>query len=118
LGVAGQLPGGPSTTLGVFRDDREHRAAKDRMSEAGVTHVVFGHTHDVVDGELHGTLFNPGTWIPSLDVRSESVQAKVRAAGGLSLELLNDHSSWVTDRRAVEIRPDPPHAAQVRLLRI
>jgi UDP-2,3-diacylglucosamine pyrophosphatase LpxH len=118
LGVASQLPGGPSATLGLFRDDREHRAARDRMSEAGVTHVVFGHTHDVVDGELQGTLFNPGTWIPSLDVRADSVQAKLRVAGGLSLELLGDHRYWVTDRRAVEIRPNPPHTAQVRLLRI
>jgi UDP-2,3-diacylglucosamine pyrophosphatase LpxH len=118
LGVAGQLPGGPSATMGLFRDDREHRAARDRISQAGVTHVVFGHTHEIVDGEVQGALFNPGTWIPSLDVRSDSVQAKVRAAGGLSLELLNDHRYWVTERRAVEIKPDPPHAARVRMVRI
>jgi UDP-2,3-diacylglucosamine pyrophosphatase LpxH len=118
LGIAGELPGQPSATLGVFRDSREHRAARERLAQPGVTHVVFGHTHDIVDGELQGTLFNPGTWIPALDVSSDAVKAKVKAAGGLSLELLNDHTNWVTNRCAVEIRPDPSHAAQLQLVRI
>jgi len=118
LGIAGELPGEPSATLGLFRDSREHRAARARLSQPGVTHVVFGHTHDVVDGELEGALYNPGTWIPALDVNSDAVQAKARVGGGLSLQLLSDYICWATDRRAVEIRPDPPHAAHLRLVRI
>ena len=118
LGTAGELPSELSATLGLFRDGRERRAARARLSQPGVTHVVFGHTHEIVDGELEGTLYNPGTWIPVLDVSSDAVKAKVKAAGGLSLELLNEHAYWVTDRRAIEIRPDGPHAAQLQLVRI
>lgn len=117
LGATGDLPGEPGATLGLFRDGREHRAARKRLAQPGITHVVFGHTHEVVDGHLDGTLFNPGTWIPSINVASEVVKAKI-AAEGLSLDLLNDKACWVTDRRAVEIRPDSPHSAKVRLVNI
>jgi UDP-2,3-diacylglucosamine pyrophosphatase LpxH len=118
LGAAGDLPTAPGATLGLFRDGREHRAATERLKQDGVTHVVFGHTHEIVDGDLGGVLFNPGTWIPSLDVKKADVQAKVKAAGGLSLELLNDQRYWTTERRAVEIRSNGPHAANVRLIGI
>ena len=50
-----------TTTLGLFREDREIRAAKDRLATPGITHVVFGDTHAVVDGELDGGLIIPGT---------------------------------------------------------
>jgi len=118
LGAAGDLPTVPGATLGLFRDGREHRAAKARLAQDGVTHVVFGHTHEIVDGDLGGVLFNPGTWIPALDVTRADVQAKVKAGGGLSLDLLNDRRYWTTERRAVEIRANGPHASNVRLIKI
>lgn len=116
LGIAGDLPTEVGVTLGLFRDGREHRAARARLTRPGITHVVFGHTHEILDGHLGGALYNPGTWIPALDLKSEAVRAK--AAGGFTLDLLNDHTYWTTERRAVEIRPDPPHAARVRLVTI
>jgi len=117
LGAAGELPGAPGATLGLFRDGREHRAARERLAQPGITHVVFGHTHEVVNGDLDGALYNPGSWIPSIDLSSETVKAKM-AANGLTLDLLNDQTCWVTDRRAVEIRPDLPHRARVQLVNI
>ena len=103
----------PSATLGLFRDGREERAARERLGRTGITHVVFGHTHEVVDGALDGALFNPGTWVPSLDLRSPLVRAK--AADGFTRELLSDPGLWTTDRRVVEIVPDAPHRSRVKL---
>jgi hypothetical protein len=46
------------------------------------------------------------------------VKAKIKEAGGPSLDILNNHRYWTTERRTVEIRPDPPHSAKVRLVAI
>jgi len=105
-----------SATLGLFRDDRELRAAEDRLGQAGVTHVVFGHTHTIVDGALDGRLFNYGTWLPSLDLKSAHVTAKI-AAHGLTLDMLGDHALYAVDRRVVRIDAKPPYQADVRLVR-
>ncbi|HVV85796.1 MAG TPA: metallophosphoesterase [Kofleriaceae bacterium] len=117
LGTGGASAGGAApATLGLFREDRELRAARDRLAAPGITHVVFGHTHAVVDGELDGRLFNYGTWLPSLDLKSPHVAAKI-AASGLTLDMLKDSSLYVADRRAVRIDTDPSgYQAQVRLV--
>jgi UDP-2,3-diacylglucosamine pyrophosphatase LpxH len=93
-----------AATLGLFRDNREVRGARDRLSQPGVTSVVFGHTHEVIDGGLHGTHFNPGCWIPHLNLRDEDVRAKVQRSG-VTRELLSDASLYRINPWAVVIRP-------------
>ena len=108
--------GDGAATLGLFREDRELRAAKERLAAPGITHVVFGHTHAIVDGELDGRLFNYGTWLPSLDLKSPHVAAKIKLEG-LTLDMLKDDRLYVADRRAVRIDADPSgYQAQVRLV--
>jgi hypothetical protein len=106
-------PGETAATLGLFRDDRERRAARDRLSSPGVTAVVFGHTHAIVDGELDRRLFNPGTWLPHLDLASPRVRELI-ARSGVTLEMLSDRSLYAVDRRAVRI--DAGHPASVELV--
>lgn len=114
LGRAGDAA--TAGTLGLFREDRELRAGRDRLAAPGVTHVVFGHTHDIVDGELDGRLFNYGTWLPSLDLADAHVRAKI-AASGLTQDMLKDRSLYTVVRRAVRIDADPSgYAAHVRLV--
>jgi len=108
---------GAGATLGLFREDRELRAARARFAEDGVTHAVYGHTHVVVDGELGGRLFNPGTWLPSLDLSSPVLKAKIQAHG-LTLDMLKDPALYVADRRVVRIIPDPPRTATVQLMSV
>ncbi len=69
------------TTLGVVRDGRDVRAAKERLAQRGVTHVVFEHTHGIVDGDLDGALYNPGSWMPHLDLREPVFREKVKRYG-------------------------------------
>jgi hypothetical protein len=71
----------PAATLGLFRASREIRAARERLGERGITHVVFGHTHEVVNGALDGSLFNPGTWLSHLNLREAYVKEKIRRQG-------------------------------------
>ena len=118
--VAGGGAGGgggakPGATLGLFREERELRAARDRLARPGITHVVFGHTHAIVDGELGGRLYNYGTWLPSLDLGAAHVQAKI-AADGISLDVLRDPRLYTVDRRLVRIDADPSFEAKVRLV--
>jgi predicted phosphodiesterase len=105
-----------ANTLGLVRDSREVRGARDRLSRSGVTNVVFGHTHQVVDGDLDGTHFNPGCWIPHLNLRNEDVRAKVQR-GGLTRELLSDSSLYRIEPYAVMIRPQY-HRSHVELVDI
>ena len=102
-------------TLGLFREARELRAARARFAEPGVTHVIYGHTHEAVDGGLEGRLFNPGTWLPRLNLSSPVVKAKIQA-NGLTLDMLQDPTLYVADRKVVHIVPDPPRAAKVQLI--
>lgn len=104
-----------STTLGLFREDRERRAARDRLKPSDVNAVVFGHTHRVTDGnklegDLQGRHFNPGTWLPRLDLDSPAVREKIKEHGGLTLELLDDHDLYRSDRFAVSIEADSPRS--------
>ena len=102
-------------TLGLFREDRELRAGRDRLSRPDVTHVVFGHTHEPVDGELDGHLFNPGTWLPCMDLSSPEINSKIKR-DGITLEMLRDSSLYTVVRRVVEISPDPQYQASVQMI--
>lgn len=95
---------GADATLGIFRDSREIRAARDLVDQ-GARHVVFGHTHRIVDGDDLGNgalLFNPGTWIPFLDLRRDDVKARI-AREGVTEALLGDASMYDTELRAVRV---------------
>jgi UDP-2,3-diacylglucosamine pyrophosphatase LpxH len=104
-----------SATLGLFREDRERRAAKERLSQAGVTHVVFGHTHERVTGALDGCLYNTGTWLPYLDLHRADVKAKIKA-NGVTLDMLNDPSLYRAEPWIAHIVPDPPGPSRVSLV--
>jgi UDP-2,3-diacylglucosamine pyrophosphatase LpxH len=56
--------------------NREVRGSQSCMADPQITHVVLGHTHDVVVGRPEGGLFNPGSWIAHLDLRLPEVRAK------------------------------------------
>jgi UDP-2,3-diacylglucosamine pyrophosphatase LpxH len=106
--------------LGLFREERERRAARERLGLPGVTHVVFGHTHDVVDGnaldgDLKGRLFNYGTWLPSLNLKDAHIKAKIDR-DGITLDLLKDSSLYTVERIAVRIDADAHYQATVRLV--
>jgi UDP-2,3-diacylglucosamine pyrophosphatase LpxH len=91
-----------AATLGLLRDSREERAAKECLGHDGITHVVFGHTHAIVDGTnstYHETWLNPGSWIPHLDTANPVVKAK----GGLTKELVSDERLYRTERRTVHL---------------
>lgn len=113
LGLGGEPA--PSATLGVFRESREIRAAEERLARPGITHVVFGHTHIAVDGELGGKLYNYGTWLPALDLRAEHVRARI-AAEGISLDILRDPTLYKVERRLVRIDGEPGSDARVRMV--
>jgi UDP-2,3-diacylglucosamine pyrophosphatase LpxH len=102
-------------TLGLFGGDREERAAHDRLSAAGVTGVVFGHTHDLVNGALDGCLYNHGTWLPALDLKSPVVKAKIDVHG-LTKDMLADASLYRVDRCGVRLDPDPPNRTRMRII--
>ena len=87
-------------TLGLFRSPRELRSAKRLRAQEGVSAVIFGHTHQEVDGnaadaEVPG-YFNTGTWTPRFDLRKPE-NRKLLASGSLPLEVLGD-------RRYFELR--------------
>jgi hypothetical protein len=103
--------------LGLLRDAREDRAARSWLKMGGITAVVFGHTHVIVDGGLDGCLYNPGTWIPHLDLQNPAVREKIKKYG-LSLDMLNDKSLYVTKRRAVHLVPDGNYRTKMKLLEI
>ena len=114
VGGDDELAPGDEATLGLFRESRETLAAQDRLGRAGVTHVVFGHTHHVIADGLDGHHLNTGSWIPHLNLDSPEVAEKV-AAQGLTLELLDDRSLYTLDLRAVRIVPGP-NASRVELI--
>jgi UDP-2,3-diacylglucosamine pyrophosphatase LpxH len=114
--ASGEALGERGATLGVFREDREIRAARERLADPRVTHVVFGHTHGVVDGALDGRLLNYGTWLPSLNMKDANVKAKI-ARDGVTLDVLKDAGLYTVDRRLVQIDVDTNYAARVQLVR-
>jgi UDP-2,3-diacylglucosamine pyrophosphatase LpxH len=108
-----------SRTLGLFRDDRQWRAARDCL-RGGTTAVVFGHTHEAVDGatvegDLKDRLFNTGSWLPHLSLKSQAVQERVKR-DGLTEEVLKDKSLYAVERWTAHIEFDGIHPAQVRLV--
>lgn len=118
--VAGVVPSEEGATLGLFREEREHRAARDRLARPGVTAVVFGHTHDIVDGDqldgdLRQRLYNYGTWLPSLNLSDAHLAAKIDQ-DGLTKDMLKDKRLYTAHRRLVRIDADPSYAARVRLV--
>ena len=88
----------------------EEACAKSRKAD-GATHVVFGHTHHAVDGNHEGAplpyLFNPGSWIPHLNLRDPVVVADIKA-NGLTLDLIKDPSRYKLEPYAVRIRTGEP----------
>ena len=99
--------GAADPVLGLFRDRGEVRGARAKVEE-GFDHVVLGHTHHMVDGEEIEPgrfLFNPGTWIPHIDLDDPAVAAE-EAAKGMTKELLNDERFYATKVFAVEITVD------------
>jgi UDP-2,3-diacylglucosamine pyrophosphatase LpxH len=111
----GHVRGG--AVLGLFRDAREERAAAAWLEMRAITAVVFGHTHAIVDGGLRGRLFNPGTWIPHLDLENPAVRERI-STEGLTLDMLNDRNLYVTDRRAVHLVPRGDDPTEVKLVEI
>lgn len=118
VGEGPEGPTGDAAVLGLFSDSREIEGARENVEE-GARHVVFGHTHVVIDGhELNDAgarLFNPGTWIPRLHLQSPEVRARIEA-DGFTKEVLSDHTLYVWDLEAVEIPAGDPDA--IRLVNI
>jgi UDP-2,3-diacylglucosamine pyrophosphatase LpxH len=85
--------------LGMFRSSREERGARHCIYDRGAEYVVFGHTHDIVDGGLDGRWFNPGSWIPHLDANAPDVANNGRPL----LELAANPGAFVADRRTVHL---------------
>lgn len=102
-------------TLGIFREERQLRAARERLKASGVTHVVFGHTHEEINGELGGCLFNPGTWLPHLDFNRADVKAKIKAHG-LTRDMLRDAALYDRSRKVAHIVPDPAGRSRVEVV--
>lgn len=102
-------------TLGLFREERQIRAAKDRLAVPGITHVIFGHTHEVIDGELGGCLFNTGTWLPHMDFNRPNVKEKIKAFG-LTPAMLSDASLYERRRTVGHIIADLPRQSRVELV--
>jgi UDP-2,3-diacylglucosamine pyrophosphatase LpxH len=93
-----------SEVLGVFRSPRDVRAAKQLLSEAGTEAVVMGHTHKIIDGALGNRLYNPGCWIPRLNLDDPEVSRRVQEIG-FCKGLLTDSSLYSSSLRSVRIRP-------------
>jgi hypothetical protein len=96
--------------LGLFRESREIRAARERLQRPGIVDVVFGHTHKVVNGHaiedpVARHLYNPGSWLPCLDLESDPVSHRL-ATEGLTLQLLNDESLYTKKPCAVRLTYD------------
>jgi UDP-2,3-diacylglucosamine pyrophosphatase LpxH len=85
--------------LGLVRKSREVRGALDCLGISDMTHVVLGHTHDVIDGGLGGRLFNPGSWIEHLNTRDPAVKAKKEDLRSL----VSNPAFYATDPRAVHV---------------
>lgn len=90
-------------TLGLFTSSREHGAAHRLLAMGGTEAVVFGHTHKMVDGALGNRLYNPGCWIPHLDLADPAVKQRV-AEIGFCEELVRDGSLYTSTLRAVRVR--------------
>jgi UDP-2,3-diacylglucosamine pyrophosphatase LpxH len=102
-------------TMPLVREDRQIRCAKERLKTDGVTHVIFGHTHEVIDGGLGGCLFNTGTWLPNLDFKRPDVREKIKAHG-LTLAMLDDRSLYDQKRTVARVVPDQTGRARVELM--
>ena len=101
-----------SQTLGLFRKSREVRAARESIEREGYAHVVYGHTHVVVDGialydrEDSPRLWNPGTWIPFLDLRKGETRKAVDQTG-ITAGLVGNRENYSKEFYAVEILDTP-----------
>lgn len=109
VGLANPAAGTGEPVLGLLRGKANIRAARKRIA-AGYDHVVFGHSHHIVDGaeiEPGKRLYNPGTWIPFLNLNDPNVMAELKQ-GGLKKSLLQRDAAhnYETAIRAVCIRDD------------
>ncbi len=80
-------------TLGVIRKPRELREARRILNQADTTAVIFGHTHQEIDGGDPDApvrnYFNTGTWTPRFDLRNAANRKLLRGAQ-FPIEVLSD----------------------------
>jgi UDP-2,3-diacylglucosamine pyrophosphatase LpxH len=105
---------GAHADLGIFRESREIRGAQECLKGKGIVKVVFGHTHEIIDG-WKNTLWNPGSWIEHLDTRTEPIRAK--AAAMTYKQIVDTPDLFTTDPRAVHIVFDG-HDVEVDLQKV
>jgi UDP-2,3-diacylglucosamine pyrophosphatase LpxH len=102
--------------VGAGRDRRDRKAARRLLARPDTTHVVFGHTHEIVDDRHGGGHYlNPGTWLPRLDL--DGPAGELVRARGVTLDVLGDASLYTSDALVVRIvpRPDGPDVALIRV---
>jgi UDP-2,3-diacylglucosamine pyrophosphatase LpxH len=84
---------GRDDTLGVIRKPRELREAQRVLKQGGTTAVIFGHTHQEIDGADRDApvknYFNTGTWTPRFDLRTAANRKLLREAR-FPIEVLSD----------------------------
>lgn len=97
-------------TLGVIRKPRELRQAKRLLDNDGVTAVVFGHTHQAINGSSeHAPLagyFNTGTWTPYFDLSQPGNRALLKEQK-LPLEIFMDPSKFPRALTYADVRVEP-----------
>ncbi len=80
--------------LGAVRKPRELRSAAEILKRPGVSAVVFGHTHQEIDGNSDQApvknYFNTGTWTPRFDLRKPDNRRRLK--GNFPLQVLSDRS--------------------------
>lgn len=96
--------------LGLIRERREFREARRLLTETGISAVLFGHTHNALDGNSADApvpnYFNTGTWTPTLDLRDSEVRRRL-ADGEFPLDLLADRSLFKYRLTYAEITEQP-----------
>jgi UDP-2,3-diacylglucosamine pyrophosphatase LpxH len=72
---------GEQGVAGLIREAREFREAGKLLEKAGISAVIFGHTHFAIDGNAQDAkmknYFNTGTWTPSLDLKDQETKHRL-----------------------------------------
>ncbi len=103
-----EMLGHGSELLGVVRKPRELRSAEAILKQPGVTAVVFGHTHQEIDGNSDEApiknYFNTGTWTPRFDLRK--AENKQLLKGKFPVEVLSDRKHFERVLPYAEVQVD------------